>query len=277
MTELFERINETTEFIRSRYSGTPRAGLILGTGLDVLAGGMVTDSVFPYEELPYFAPSTAPGHRGRLLCGELAGCPVVAMQGRVHAYEGHSFRQITFPVRVMQALGCELLIVTSASGGVNPDYASGDILIVDDHINLMSGNPLTGPNDERLGPRFPDMSRPYDADLIQRAETICRSAAIRAHRGTYVGMRGPNYETPAEYRFLQHIGGDVAGMSTVPEAIVAAHAGLRVLALSTVTNVFRPGVSEPTDAQQVIDIARRAATNVQSIILGVLREDAGVG
>ncbi|MBC7078425.1 MAG: purine-nucleoside phosphorylase, partial [Synergistales bacterium] len=219
-------------------------------------------------------------HTGQLVCGTLEGVPVVAMEGRFHVYEGYTYQQVTFPVRVMRALGAGLLIVSNACGGMNPHFRKGDIVVIDDHINLMNGNPLIGPNDDSLGPRFPDMSRPYDPALIDRALAIARKEDFVAHRGVYVAVTGPNLETRAEYRFLRGIGADVVGMSTVPEVIVAVHAGMRVLGLSVVTDMCLPDALEPAVVEDILRVAAEAEPKLRKIVLGILREEArqlGIG
>ncbi len=275
MLHLARQIDEAAQAIRQRWNRAPRVGVILGTGLATFADQVDADVAIKYDEIPHFPRSTAPGHNGNLLCGAVAGVPVVTMEGRFHLYEGYPLDQITLPVRVMHALGIELLIVSNASGGLNPYYAVGDIMVIDDHINLMGSNPLVGINDDELGPRFPDMSAPYDRALVARALEIARLENFVAHSGVYVALSGPNYETRAEYRFLRRIGADVVGMSTVPEVIVAAHAGLRVLALSVVTNVCRPDALSPTSAQCVIDAAQTAEPKLRKIVLGLLGDLAG--
>ncbi|HEV3341214.1 MAG TPA: purine-nucleoside phosphorylase, partial [Pirellulales bacterium] len=245
MLQLAAQISEAVGAVRQQWAAKARVGIILGTGLGSLAQQIETEARFGYESIPHFPRSTAIGHAGQLVCGQLQGLSIVAMEGRFHAYEGYSYQQITFPVRVMRALGAELLIVSNACGGMNPNYACGDIMVIDDHINLMGGNPLTGVNDERLGPRFPDMCRPYDRSLIERALEIGRRENFAVHRGVYVAVTGPNLETRAEYRFLRLIGADVVGMSTVPEVIVAVHAGMRTLGLSVVTDLCFPDALEP--------------------------------
>ncbi len=222
-----------------------RVGIILGTGLGSVAGQIRAQAKLAYEEIPHFPRSTTVGHTGQLVLGDLEGITVAAMEGRFHAYEGYSYRQITFPVRVMKALGAELLIVSNACGGMNPQYSAGDIMVIEDHINLMGGNPLIGVNDDGLGPRFPDMSAPYDRTLIDRTLEIARRENFVAHKGVYVGVTGPNLETRAEYRFLRAIGADVVGMSTVPEVLVAVHAGMRVLGLSVVTDMCMADCLKP--------------------------------
>ena len=274
MHELASRITQAADAIQAHWGGRPLVGIVLGTGLGTLAGQIETEAVLDYALLPHFPQSTSVGHTGQLVCGMLQGVPVVAMEGRFHAYEGYSHQQITFPVRVMRALGAEMLIVSNACGGMNPLYAQGDIVVIDDHINLMNGNPLIGVNDDKLGPRFPDMSRPYDPVLIQRAMEIARQENFAAHRGVYVGVTGPNLETRAEYRFLRAIGADVVGMSTVPEVIVAVHAGMRVLGLSIVTDVCFPDTLKPANIEEIIATANDAEPNLRKIVLGVLAREA---
>jgi len=274
MLELFDQIQDAVTHIRARWKVTPHAGLILGTGLGGLAGQIDQDAVFDYEEIPHFLKSTATSHRGRFICGKLDGVPVVAMEGRHHMYEGYALSQITLPVRVMKALGAELLMVSNAAGGMNPHYKSGDIVVIEDHINLMGDNPLIGINDDRLGPRFPDMSQPYDLRLVEQALAVARRHDIVAHPGVFVAVAGPNLETRAEYRFLRLIGADTVGMSTVPEVIVAAHCGLRVVGMSIVTDMCLPDALEAADVEKIIGIANAAEPNLRKMFLGVLEYDA---
>lgn len=274
MLQLAQQIREASEVIRQKWSGRPRVGIILGTGLGSVAEQITTEAVLPYEAIPHFPRSTAVSHAGQLVCGQLQGLPVVAMEGRFHAYEGYSYTQITFPVRVMKALGAELLLVSNACGGLNPHYAQGDIVVIEDHISLMNGNPLIGVNDDTLGPRFPDMSAPYDRHLINAALEIARRENFAAHKGVYVGVTGPNLETRAEYRFLRLIGADVVGMSTVPEVIVAAHAGLRVLGLSVVTDLCLPDALKPADIKEILAAAASAEPKLRAIVLGILAREA---
>ncbi len=274
MLELAAQIEEAVEAIRELWTGRPNAGIILGTGLGGVAELIQTEATLPYESIPHFPRSTAIGHTGQLVCGHLQGCSVVAMEGRFHAYEGWSYGQITFPVRVMRALGAELLIVSNACGGMNPQYSHGDIMVIEDHINLMNGNPLIGVNDDDLGPRFPDMSAPYDRKLIDCALEIARRENFAAHKGVYVGVTGPNLETRAEYRFLRAIGGDVVGMSTVPEVLVAIHAGMRVLGLSIVTDMCLPDALEPANIEKILAIAAEADPKLRKIVLGALAQEA---
>src|SRR5262245_63352343 len=238
MPELFDQIQEAKTFLQSHWKGRPKVGIILGTGLGGLVEEIQADTALNYADIPHFPVSTVESHAGRLVCGALAGKQVMAMEGRFHFYEGYTLKQITFPVRVMKALGCEVLIVSNACGGMNPQWAKGDIMLIEDHINLMGDNPLIGPNDDRLGIRFPDMCHPYDEELIAAARRIALEEKIVCHQGVFVAVPGPNLETRAEYRFLRGAcGADVVGMSTVPEVIVAVHAGLRTLGLSVITDI----------------------------------------
>lgn len=272
MLDLFDKIHEAKTAIQGRWSGKPQLGIILGTGLGGLAGDIAAEARLPYEEIPHFPRSTVVSHKGQLVCGKLGGKTVVAMEGRFHAYEGYSLQQITFPVRVMKALGCEVLIVSNACGGMNPQWAKGDIMIIQDHINLMSDNPLIGPNDERLGPRFPDMSQPYDRELIALTQRIALEEKIVCQKGVYVAVPGPNLETPAEYRFLRMIGADVVGMSTVPEVIVAVHAGLRTLGLSVITDICLPDALEPAKLEDIIAIANTTELKLRRLVRRVVVE-----
>ena len=277
MRHLSSQIDEATRYIRGRWDGVPRAGIILGSGLGAVADAINIEAAIEYGDIPHFLRSTAVGHPGRLLCGRLGAVPVVAMQGRFHCYEGYSAERATFPVRVMKALGIELLIVSNAAGGLNPNFAAGDVMVIDDHINLLNRNPLVGINDDRLGPRFPDMSAPYDKRLSQRALTIARQADFVCHRGVYIAMLGPTYETRAEIRMLRRLGGDAVGMSTVPEVIVAAHAGLRVLGLSTITNVCSPDVPHTTSGDEVVATANTARDKLMAIVAGIVEQELGKG
>ena len=261
---------EAAAYIRSQWSGTPQTGLILGTGLGNLAQQIQPGVTLPYEGIPHFPASTALGHQGQLVCGQLAGCDVVALQGRFHLYEGYSAQTVTLPVRVMQQLGVRHLIVSNASGGLHPAYASGDVMAIDDHLNLMGKNPLIGPHDESLGPRFPDMSCPYDDEMIQWSLAAARAAGFSCHRGVYAGLQGPTYETRAEYRMLRFLGADVVGMSTIPEVLVAQHAGIRTLGLSVVTNLCRPDTLGTTDGHQVQAAAERAEAKMVTIVTHVV-------
>jgi purine-nucleoside phosphorylase len=275
MLHLAEQIAEASAYVRSRWDRRPRCGIILGSGLGSVGEAIELEDAIDYGDVPHFLKSTAVGHRGRLLCGNLEGVPVIAMQGRFHCYEGYSAERATLPVRVMNALGIELLIVSNAAGGLNPNYACGDIMVIDDHVNLLNHNPLVGVNDDRLGPRFPDMSQPYDRRLGDRALAIARRHDFVCHRGVYVAMLGPTYETRAEIRMLRYIGADAAGMSTVPEAIVAAHAGLRVLGLSTITNICSPDKRQTTSGHEVIATAETAREKLLAIVTRIIKDEFG--
>jgi purine-nucleoside phosphorylase len=270
--ELFDRINEAKAVLQSRWSGQPRVGIILGTGLGGLADEIENAVKIPYPDLPYFPVSTVETHAGRLVCGHLVGKAVLAMEGRFHFYEGYTLQEITFPVRVMRALGCEVLIVSNACGGMNPQWAKGDIMLIEDHINLLGDNPLIGKNDERLGPRFPDMCRPYDLDLIKLAQRVALEEKIVCHKGVFVAVPGPNLETRAEYRFLRGIGADVVGMSTVPEVIVGVHAGMRVLGLSVITDQCLPDALEPASIPDIIATANAAEKKLRVLVRRVVAE-----
>jgi purine-nucleoside phosphorylase len=270
MPELFDQIAEARQVIQSRWRGRPRIGIILGTGLGALAGEIAADLTVPYAELPHFPQSTVLGHAGEMVGGELAGKTVVAMSGRFHAYEGYSLRQITFPVRVMKALGCEVLLVSNACGGLNPQFAKGDIMLIEDHINLMGDNPLIGPNDDRLGDRFPDMSQPYDKVLLALARRAAVDVKQPVQQGVYVAVTGPNLETRAEYRFLRAIGADVVGMSTVPETIVAVHSKLRVLGFSVVTDMCLPDALAPVSHEEIVAVANDAEKRLSVLVRRVI-------
>jgi len=270
--QLAAQIEEAVAAIGEHYSGDVDVGIILGTGLGGAASLLEVEATIPYESLPHFPRSTAISHAGQLVFGKLAGVSVVAMEGRFHAYEGYTHQQITFPVRVMNALGAKLLIVSNACGSMNPAHTHGDLLVIDDHINLMNGNPLIGVNDDALGPRFPDMSAPYDAGLIEDALAIAKDEGFVAHRGVYVAVTGPNLETRAEYRFLRTIGADVVGMSTVPEVIVAVHAGMRSLGLSVITDMCLPESLVPAKVEDILAVAAQAEPKLRKIILGIVSQ-----
>lgn len=273
MLALHDQIQEAVAAIRKKWNGKPHAGVILGTGLGGLAREIEAEATIPYGDIPHFPKSTAISHAGTLVCGRLAGVPVVAMEGRVHSYEGYSYQQITFPVRVMKFLGADLLIVSNACGGMNPQYRVGDVMVIDDHINLMNSNPLIGINDDRLGPRFPDMARAYTPELVDRALEVARKDNFVAHRGVFVAVSGPNLETRAEYRFLRTIGADCVGMSTVPECLVAVHSGMRVLGLSAITDMCFPDSLKPVEIQEILHAAGIAEPKLRKIVLGVLAQE----
>jgi len=271
--KLRAQVEDLAAAIRRRWNERPLAGIILGTGLGTLTDGVDVEVTIDYEDLPHIPSSTALSHKGRLVCGRLGTVPVLVMEGRFHVYEGYSLETITLPVRVMKALGASILVVSNASGGMNPFYQSGDIMLMEDHINFMWRNPLTGHSDPNLGQRFTDMSSPYDKGLLDTAARIARREGIQHHRGVYAAMTGPNYETRSEYRFLKKIGADVVGMSTVPEAIVAAQVGLRVLALSTVTNICLPDNLGSVGKYDVIRAAQAAEPRLRYIVKEVLLEE----
>lgn len=271
----WEQVQEATTAARSAWGGSPTIGLVLGTGLGALAREIKAGVTLPYPEIPHFPVSTVQGHAGQLVCGELAGHSVVAMEGRFHLYEGYSPAQVTFPIRVMKELGCKLLIVSNACGGLNPQYRKGDLMVIEDHINLLGGNPLIGPNDDRLGPRFPDMIEPYDQGLQDLALEAALESNIKAHRGVYVAVTGPNLETRAEYRFLRGIGADVVGMSTIPEVLVAVHAGIKVLGFSIVTDMCLPDALQPVRIEEIIAAANQAEPKLQTIVKKVLERWRG--
>jgi len=271
---LYDCIREASTFLRQRLAATPRFGLILGTGLGKLAEQIENANVVPYGEIPYFVTSTAESHAGNLVFGRLGGLEVVAMQGRVHYYEGYTMRQITFPVRVMKALGADSLIVSNAAGGMHPQMAPGDLIAVVDHINLMGDNPLIGPNDERLGERFPDLSEPYDRAYLRLVESCAMDLGIRLQRGVFVAVAGPNLETAAEYRFLRALGADVVGMSLIPETLVAVHSGMRVLALTVVTDECFPDRLQRADVARIIRVANEAEPSLSRLVEEFLRRSA---
>jgi purine-nucleoside phosphorylase len=275
MQHLGPQITEAADYIRSRWPGQPRCGIILGSGLGSVGEAIKLEEAIDYGDVPHFLKSTAVGHRGRLLCGNLNSVPVIAMQGRFHCYEGYSAERATFPVRMMNALGIKLLIVSNAAGGLNPNFACGDVMVIDDHINLLNRNPLVGVNDDTLGPRFPDMGAPYDRRLGDRALAIARRNDFVCHRGVYAAMLGPTYETRAEIRMLRYFCADAVGMSTVPEAIVAVHAGLRVLGLSTITNICSPDKQVTTSGHEVIATAETARDKLLAIVSGIVEEEFG--
>ncbi|MEI7687777.1 MAG: purine-nucleoside phosphorylase [Planctomycetota bacterium] len=266
MPELYDQIEESKAFIQARWKATPSIGIILGTGLGGLTQDIEAELTLPYGEIPHFPHSTAPSHKGQLVCGQLGGKPVIAMEGRFHFYEGYSLQKITFPVRVMKALGCQTLIVSNACGGMNPQWNKGDIMLIDDQINLLGDNPLIGPNDSRLGERFPDMSRPYDPDFIALAQRLALEEKITVQKGVFVAVPGPCLETRAEYRFLRGIGADVVGMSTVPEVIVGVHAKMKILGLSVITDQCLPDALEPANLVDIIAVANTAEKKLRALV-----------
>jgi purine-nucleoside phosphorylase len=267
---LFERIERAAEVVRGRCPLVPEVGIILGTGLGGLARQIAVEAEVPYADIPGFPLSTVETHAGKLLLGRLAGRPVVAMQGRFHRYEGYDLQQVTFPVRVLHALGARTLVVSNACGGMHPLWAPGDLVLISDHINLLGDNPLVGPNDDRLGSRFPDMSAPYDPELRAVARAAALELGIVLREGVYVAVPGPNLETRAEYRMLRAIGADVVGMSTVPEVIVANHQGMRTIGISIITDQCLPDALEPADIGKIIATANRAEPSLTRLITAVV-------
>ena len=270
MLHLYDQIRESLQFVRSQWQGTAKVGIVLGTGLGNLAKQTKTEATFAYEDIPHFPHSTVETHAGNLVVGTLNGVPVAAMEGRFHAYEGYDPKQITFPVRVLKTLGAEMFVVSNACGGMNPQYRQGDIMVIEDHINLLGINPLVGINDDRLGPRFTDMCEPYDEKLINLALEVAQKENFVVHKGVYVGVLGPNLETRAEYRFLRGIGADVVGMSTVPEVLVAVHCGMKVLGLSIITDMALPDALKPVNVAEIIATANAAEPKLTKIVCGVL-------
>jgi purine-nucleoside phosphorylase len=271
MLDQFDKITEACAAIAAQWPHKPAVGIILGSGLGGVTAAIKDKVTIPYGSIPHFAKSTAHGHAGQLVCGLLEGVPVVVMEGRMHAYEGYPLAQITFPVRVVRRLGAELLVVTNACGGLNPQFRTGDLMVIDDHINLMNDNPLVGINDDRLGPRFPDMSAPYTPMLIDQALEVARKENFVAHRGVYVAVTGPNLETRAEYRFLRVIGADVVGMSTVPEVIVAVHAGMKVLGISVITDMCLPDALEVATVEKILAVAASAEPKLRALVTSAVR------
>ncbi len=269
--ELFDQLQETVTFIKQHTAFEPKTGIVLGTGLGNLTSEIQVTTRFRYQDLPHFPTSTVDSHQGELILGMLNNHPVVVMAGRFHYYEGYSMQQVTFPIRVMKYLGVEQVFLSNAAGGIHPEFEAGDIALVKDHINLQPSNPLTGSNDERIGPRFPDLLHTYDLSLRSKALTFAKANNIRLHEGVYVCIPGPNLETPAEYRYMNIIGGDLVGMSTVPEVIVARHMDLQVLVLSVVTNKCFPieELSETT-LEGVIEVAALAEPKMTAIIKHLL-------
>ncbi len=263
-------IPDAVRAIRARTPLVPEVAIILGTGLGALADEVAVEARIPYAEIPGFPVSTVESHAGRLLVGTLAGRRVMAMQGRFHRYEGYSAQQIAFPVRVLYQLGARYLIVSNACGGMHPLWAPGDLMVIADHINLLGDNPLVGPNDEALGPRFPDMSEPYDARLRALARTVALERGLTLREGVYVAVTGPNLETRAEYRMLRALGADVVGMSTVPEVIAAVHLGMKVLGVSIITDQCLPDALAPASVEQIIAVARAAEPRLSALVRGVL-------
>jgi purine-nucleoside phosphorylase len=260
------QLNETVAFIQSRTSLQPIAGIILGSGLGGLVNDLDVELSLPYEEILHFPVSTVKGHGGKLLFGKLNQQPVVMLSGRFHYYEGYNMQEVTYPVRVMKQLGASVLFVSNAAGGMNPDFKVGDLMIINDHINLFPEHPLRGKNDEQMGPRFPDMTEPYSHKLIQSAKKIAELQQIHVHEGVYIGLQGPTFETKAEYKYLRVIGGDTVGMSTVPEVIVAKHMGMDVFGMSVVTDLGIRDEMNVITHEEVLEAAQAAAPKMALIV-----------
>jgi purine-nucleoside phosphorylase len=271
-SDLLQRMEAATDAVRARTAFEPRVGIVLGTGLGALAEMIDVESTVPYDEIPGFPEPTVETHSGRLVLGTLGGTPVVAMQGRFHRYEGYTLQEVTFPIRVLRALGAGTLVVSNVSGGMNPLWDVGELVLIDDHINLLGDSPLIGPNVDELGPRFPDMSEPYDLALQDLARSAALELGIRLNRGVYVAVPGPQLETRAEYRMLRMLGADVVGMSTVPEVIVARHMDMRVLGLSIITDRCLPDALEPVDVARIIQAATAAEPHLTRLIERVVSE-----
>ncbi|HCT72273.1 Purine nucleoside phosphorylase 1 [bioreactor metagenome] len=269
---MLEQIKESIDFIKTHTGMVPEAGIVLGTGLGGLVREIVTECEIPYSSIPHFPVSTVEGHKGQLIFGTLGGKPIVAMQGRFHYYEGYSMQELTFPIRVMKLLGIKMLIVSNASGGLNPGFEVGDIMFITDHINLMGDNPLIGRNHTGLGPRFPDMSEAYDRRILDLAADIASRAGVPFRTGVYAAVTGPTFETPAEYRYIHILGADAVGMSTVPEVIVARHMDLPVFAVSVISDLGVPGKIVEVSHQIVIDAASKAEPRMTRIISDLLKE-----
>ncbi len=272
MNDMYQQIQEAAGFIRTKTDFEPEIGLILGTGLGELGHRIETVCSIPYGGVPHFVESTATGHDGNLVFGTLGGRKVIAMQGRVHYYEGYSMQQITLPVRVMKALGCGALLMSNAVGGMNPLHGPGDISVMTDHINLMGDNPLIGWNDDRLGPRFPDMSEPYDREFLATMEAVALDLKIPLKKVVYAAVAGPNLETGAEYRYLRTIGADTVGMSSVPECLAAVHGGMRVIGMSVITDACFPDALHPANVEEIIKVANAAQPDLEALVTGFLKK-----
>lgn len=267
---LFEAVQQGAKAVQAKWKTTPVAGIILGTGLGGLGKEIAVQAEIPYGDIPGFVKSTVESHSGKLLCGTLEGKPVVAMSGRFHRYEGYSLKEITFPVRVMHALGAKVLLVSNAAGGINRHFHPGDLMILEDHLNLMGDHPLIGPNDDRLGPRWPDLFNCYDKDLRMSALKVAREEKLRIRSGVYAAMTGPSLETAAEYRMLERLGADAIGMSTVPEVLVARHAGMKVLGVSVITDRCVADALQPADIREIIKIAGEAEPGLTRLMRRVV-------
>jgi len=269
---MYEKVKETEKFLKEKTKANPRVGIVLGSGLGNLSDHIEIETAINYSDIPNFPVSTVKGHKGRLIFGKLGGKDIVAMQGRFHYYEGWTMEQLTFPVRVLKFLGIELLVLSNAAGGMNPGFNIGDIMLINDQINLFPDNPLMGANDDRFGPRFPDMSEIYSKEIITKALLVAKENNIEVKEGVYIGTSGPTFETPAEYRYFRIIGGDAVGMSTVPEAIVARHMGLPCFAVSVITFLGIAGQVETVSHEEVLAAANAAEPKLTTIITGIIEK-----
>ncbi|EGL82488.1 purine nucleoside phosphorylase I, inosine and guanosine-specific [Caldalkalibacillus thermarum TA2.A1] len=267
-----ETYSQAADYLRDKLNVNPDIGLILGSGLGVLADEIENPVKIPYREIPGFPESTVAGHAGQLVSGVLEGRPVIAMQGRFHFYEGYDLQLVTMPVRAMKKLGVSKLVVTNAAGGINPDFSPGDLMLIESHINFMFQNPLIGPNDDELGPRFPDMSQAYTPQLREKAEKVANELGIPLQKGVYVGVTGPSYETPAEIRMFRKMGADAVGMSTVPEVIVAAHCGMEVLGISCISNMAAGILDQPLSHEEVMETAERVKQTFLTLVKGIVKQ-----
>lgn len=272
MIALGEKVKESAAYVRTHSSEHPKVGIVLGTGLGSLVDSIENAVRIPYEDIPHFPVSTVDTHAGEMVLGTLAGTHVVALSGRFHFYEGYTLQEVTFPIRVARALGIHTLVVSNAAGGLNPQFRSGDLMLIADHINMLGDNPLIGPNDDSLGPRFPDMCEPYSHALLDLAETKALEMGIKTQRGVYLACSGPCLETRAEYRFMRLIGADAVGMSTVPEVIVAVHSGLRVLGFSAITDECFPDALEPVNIDKIIATANAVEPQLTRLVVAILGE-----
>ena len=272
ITNYVERVERSVDYIESKLKKKPKIVIVLGSGLGKIADLLEDKIIIPYSNIPGFPISTAPGHKGELVVGDLHGKTVVAMSGRFHYYEGYSMKDVTFPIRVFQLLGVEYLFITNAAGALNPEFKIGRPMVIKDHINFMGTNPLIGPNVDKWGPRFPDMSVPYDPNLITLARTVSRDLGIKIHEGVYIAISGPCFETPAEMRMLRHLGADAVGMSTVPEVIVAKHGGMKVFGLSAITDMAVPeAIKKPLTAEEVLEVAEKTGEKMGAIIVEMVK------
>lgn len=272
---MYEKIKNITSLIRNKLQiapeQTPNIGIVLGSGLGGLAAHIQNQTTLPYSQIPDFPQSTVPGHQGQFICGTLVGTPIIAMQGRVHYYEGYAMEQVTLPIRIMAELGVQILILSNAAGGLNMDFTAGNLMLITDHINMMP-NPLVGPNEPKLGTRFPSMHQAYNPRLREIAMSVAAKNSILLHQGVYLGLTGPSYETPAEYKFFRMIGGDAVGMSTVPEVIVARHQNMKVMALSLISNVVGADAQIATNHEEVQTVGNAATREMTTLVCGIIKQ-----